>query len=256
MLKRKRKSTPEITTRQSPSTGTTEIASASSQQTSASATPSLPSYHSTIYRLPLKLFFEVAVTEDLKHLIIDGRPTDLQLQDAYEHMIGEISSLVRTDQGAAILRITKRIGLMQWQILYVDYALNWLRVKYERDQGTDQDTLTELRRLGYNYNFDTTNRYQYLRELEMVESRAKTLVRTRKDLLDEYHRMVGEDPKKGNQAPKRKTREDVEHECANLERYQGYQFNRETMMTSQYYTIMSQYNQAQKAAKQKANGGR
>lgn len=256
MRKLKQKNTQTSTIPPSPSTGTSKESSAGSEQTRPTDTPSADTYHRTIYKTPINTFIEVTVTEELKHLIISGAPSEIELQDAYEHMITEISALVRTDQGAAIMRITKRIGLMQWQIIYVDYALGYLRARYERDGGTDIDTLTELRRLGYNYNFDISNRYTYLRELDMVESRAKTIIRTRKDLLDEYARMVGAGKLKDGEKPKKKTREDYEHERSSLERFQGYQFNMDTMMTSQYYTILSQCNQAQKAAKQQSNGRR
>lgn len=251
MLKLKQKNSSRRTKQPSPSTGTSTDSSATSGPNSPAGTPSSVTFHTTIYQLPVSLWFDLSVSEDLKHLIISGEPTVLELQDAFEHMINEFSTIMQSDKTDAIVRITKRIGLLQWQIIYVDNTLTYLTEKHKLDGGTNKDLTTELRKLGYDYKFDPTNKYQYHRELGFVRSRAKSLITQRRDLLKEYHRMTA-----GKTGNKKKSRADYESELVTLGRYQGYDINPLTTMTSKYAVMLNQYNQAQVAAKKVTNGRR
>lgn len=190
------------------------------------------------------------VTEDLGYLLISGQPNILELQDAFERIIGEFSSLVQNDKSEAIIKISKRIGLLQWQITYIDYivgsdeVIGALQVKHV------PELCTELRKLGYDYKFDPTNRYQYERDLLAVRSRAKSLISQRSNLLQEYKRMTAT-----NGTGKRKTREDFEEELISLSRFQGYHIDKATTMTSSYAMLMTQYNKSAQAAKKAEKNG-
>lgn len=254
MRKRKQDSTLQNTKPKSPSTGTSTAASSTSEPTSPKDYRSSATYHTTVYKLPLDRFIELTVTEDLKHLVISGEPNVLELQDAFEQIINEYSAIVHTDKSDAIIRITKRIGLMQHQIIYVEYALSYLAERLDKTGTSEPSICTELRRMGYNYKFDPSNTYQYLRELGFVRSRAKTLIMQRRDLLREYNRMT--QTPDGDKAPKKITREQFELQLADLWKFMGSKIDKFSTMTSEYAAVLCRYNQAAQAAKKQANNGR
>lgn len=248
MRKNKRNNTQKTTTPSSASTGTSTVAS-SLPDTPSPGSSSTTSYHRSAYSLPLHLFIEIGVTEDLAPLIISGTPTVMELQDAFEAIISEFSSIVQNDKSDAILKMSRRLGLMQWEIMYVDYAIYYLEKLFALKQITHPETCTQLRRLGYDYKFDPANAYQYRRELGFVRSRAKGLIDQRADLLGDYQRLTT-----AGSTGKKKTRETYEVELAELSAYQGYKIDKFTTTVAEYAAVLARYNLAVKAAKQQRNG--
>lgn len=239
------------------STGTNTDESDTSGLTFQQAIRSSATFHNSVYKLPLETYIEVITTEDLRPLIITGEPNDLELQDAFENIVTEFSCILKTDKTDAIIKISKRIGLLQWQIIYVDNILIHLEKRFDYNKQTVPELCTELRRMGYNFDLDPTNEYKYRRELGFVRTRAKTLLQQRRDLLAEYARMTNS---QGGNGPKRKTREMFENELINLGRFQGYHIDPKTTMTSSYAAMIGQYNiaykQAEEAKTKTATNGR
>ncbi len=253
MLKKRLRNTRQKMTQTSHSTGTSTDNSALSEPTSLSGTLSPALFHASAYRLPLDIFIEISVTEELHHLVIEGQPTPLQLQDAFETIINETSSILQNEKSEGILKISRRIALLQWQLIFIEWVLEYLIALYNLKKATNPDLITDLRKMGYNYKFDPAGEYQYRRELEMVRSRAKTLLQTRKDLITELGRMTGVT---GSTQAKKKSREDWETEIAELSSFQHYNIDRTTTMTSQYFAVLSRYNRAVKESQKKQSNGR
>ncbi len=176
----------------------------------------------------------------------------MELQDAFEAIISEYSSIIQNDKSDAILKMSKRLGLLQWEIVYVEYAVGYLEKLFALRQVTHPETCTKLRRLGYDYKFDPANPFQYKRELGFVRSRAKGLIDQRGDLLGDYQRLTT-----SGTGGKKKTRETYELELAELSAHQGYKIDKFTTTVAEYAAVLARYNQAVKAAqKRKGNGNK
>lgn len=237
------------------STGTSRGDFSGSLPTLQEAIRSSATFHTSAYHLPLSNYIDIEVEENLSYLIIKGEPNILELQDAFENIISQVAGIMHNDKTDSMIRISKRIGLLQWEIIYVDYILKYLEELFNLHGRTYPPFCTELRKLTYDYKFDPSNAYQYKRELGFVRSRAKTLIIQRMDLLKEYQRMTGST---GTTTARKKTREDWEVEIAELSGYQGYKIDKDSTMTSEYFAVLARYNKAARAAakKKEATHGR
>lgn len=116
---------------------------------------------------------------------------------------------------------------MQHHIIYVDFAVQFLRLKY------DEDIAGEVRKLGYDV--PEWNDENYQQSLNRIVSLAKTVVFEHGNLVDEYNRLSN------TVEGKKQSEEEFIRTIVMLSKYQGYNIDRKTCTVYDFAQIFNNY---------------
>ncbi len=126
--------------------------------------------HTSCSTLLLSDYIACQVSGDLTRLIIEGMPTPEQLQQAWQQICQEFFDLSEDKQASFELTLLKDIETLNLKIIIIQQSVELL-------QGYEIPQLIEiLRKMGFNFPFDSDNETKYLADLKRVLSRAKVFV--------------------------------------------------------------------------------
>jgi len=190
-------------------------------------------YHQSCSTLLLSHFFEIMITGDLSWLIINGNTLPSQLEEAWDTIIAEYTSLIKTEKTDDIFMLYKKIKQTQFLMDYVDKCIDALKVKY------DADLAAWLGEKGFGEVEYSTDRDVYLRSLFGIKTSAKVLV----VLLNQYNAEYKLLNKDNEVFPETETekRFRYEKEVAELSRYQGQRINKQITVVLEYAAIINNY---------------
>jgi hypothetical protein len=210
------------------------------QQTIEKITPA--ELHISCKTLCFAAFIDAYCNVDLKGLIISGKPTPEELQKAWNEIVFEYSSLIKTEQSQYLFDLSKEISLLQWHINYVDGAIKLLSIRYEKE------VAEELRELGYQVREDIGTQ-EYEDALKRIISLCKTKVFDLDVAVEEYNRL--HNTKEG----KAQGEDEMFSTLAALSKYQGYNIDKNTTSVYEVTIIFNNYlAESKRMEKQLSNG--
>ena len=195
----------------------------------------------TLSECPIAVFKKALCTGDLSLLIVSGDPTDAQLLEAWNEIYFDYAAVLKSDNSDYTFNLAKDIGLLKHHLAYVEWAVLFLRLKYE------PEVVEELQTIGYfdlEYSEDPA---EWERRLNRVISLAKTKVHDLENLERDYERL--------NKTTEGKsvTEEEFNQTVLELARFQGYRIDQLTTMMDEYVSIFNNFLQDIKI-KSKRNG--
>lgn len=209
--------------KQSDFSGTKQEDSALPQVT----TPLPCQLHRSCKTLFLELFIQAYCNNDLSGLVIKGAPDTDQLQDAWNEIMFEYSGLIKTENSDYLFSLQKDIAILQHHIIYVDYAVQLLKLRY------DDEIANEVRSLGYPVPALEDPKYQ--KALDMIISLAKTKVFEHGNLVDEYNRL------NKTVEGKKQSEDEFVRTVVMLSKYQGYNIDRQVVTVYDFTQVFNNY---------------
>lgn len=185
-------------------------------------TTSLSTFHRSCKTLPLFAFVEAYCNNDLSLLILSGTPTEEELATAWQEIIFEYSSLIKSENSDYLFELEKKIALSGHHIFYVDNATMFLRFQHSLE------IVNELRNLGY----DLPDMPQE-NDLNKVVSIAKTIVFDLAEMRDEYERLTN------TVNGKKQTEDDFYKTIAALSKYQGYRMEPKSTTMTEFCAVFN-----------------
>lgn len=210
------------------STGTQKETSASSLVT-GTGTPSACKLRRTLSECPIAVFKKALCAGDLSLLIISGQPTDAELLEAWNEIYFDYAAVLKSDNSDYTFNLAKDIGLLKHHLAYVEWAVLFLRLRYE------PEVVEELQAIGYfdlEYSEDPA---EWERRLKRVISLAKTKVHDLENLEKDYERISK------TSEGKSVTEDEFNQTVLELARFQGYRIDQVTTMMDEYVSIFNNF---------------
>lgn len=199
--------------------------------------PSSAIYHRSCKTLPLEAFIQAYCNNDLSGILRSGESDPEELQSAWNEILFDYASLFKTKESDYLFNLSKEIGTLNHHIIYVQYAVEYLRYRYR------ESFAQELRNFGYTVPlFEEEN---YRQSLELILSLAKSKVFELNNLQDEYDRL------NKTSSGKAQSEDEFIKTVSMLSKYQGYHID--TFSTTVYRFVMTFNNYlTEMAVRQKA----
>ncbi len=190
--------------------------------------PKTGTLHRTCKTLPLYNFIECYCNNDLNYLIISGTATKVELQDAWEEVYLEYTSLIKNEKSSYLFDLEKRITLLEYHIKYIDHAKMFLHYGY------DEEIANEVRGMGYKLNAEFGSQ-DYFKQLDLMVSRCKTRIFELGELEEEFKRLLN------TVEAKPQNEEDLNITIAMLSKHQGYHINKKETTVLEFCSILNLY---------------
>lgn len=222
-----------------------------SSATARHKTPEAILSGSTLHRqcstLPLSHFIEIILNGDMSWLIISGTPTNAELLSAWEDILEEYASLIKTDKTENVFELYKKIVHTEWRLTFIEKSLLTLKMQY------DEEVAGWVGEMGFGEVRYVADREEYLRSLYAIEMRAKMLIVLLNQYKAEYRLM---NPERSQEDIVNNTRIRYEKEIASLSKYMGYRIVKEKTMVLEYAAIINNYlEDCRRSTKKEVPGG-
>lgn len=178
---------------------------------------------------PLDVFIDVLVNHNLHRLVRSGKPTEDEIGKAWQNLFFEYCDLSGTKSYRQLFAINKEIGILHSRRLMIQLCVRVLSVH------PMESAKIELRRAGYNYAFDYTNKESYLKDLNTVIERSRSIEIALKEREFEYQQAVSA------YGGKELTEHDFERILVELSKYMGFRLAPREMTVSEYVAILQKY---------------
>ena len=224
------------------------LVTAPQAQQPASSLPGI--LHRSCSTLPLSHFIEIIINGDLRWLITNGSPSQEQLAAAWDDILEEYLSLIKTDKADNIFELYKKIKHTEWQLVYADKCLLALKIRY------DIEIADWLGQLGFGLPVPSDSREEYLKSLYRIETAAKMLIVLLNQYKAEYALLNKDKEDEKIQLSPAEGRFRYEKEIAMLSRYQGQRIIKEKITVLEYAAIIPNCLDGRRAqAKEVQDGG-
>jgi len=211
--------------KKSPKAKIEPLQSSEIQKESFVSAPETTLFKATLHRscktCPLSVFIEAYCNSDYSGL---GQGTETELMDAWKEIYFDWATLLKSEQSEYIFDLSKQIGLLELQIVFIENSVHYLQIEY------DEDIAGQLRAQGY----DPSN-------LPMIISLAKRLVFDLEELNAEYKRLVN------TTSGKPKSEDEWMEDIAMLSKFQQYNIDPETTTVKKYAAIFNLFLKQNKA---------
>ena len=192
-------------------------------------------FHQSCKTIPISCMFEIMITRDLSWLIIKGDPMPFQLEEAWNIILEEYVSLIKTEKTDDIFLLYKKIKQTMFLRDIIELSLNYLTSNY------DEDIAKLVSEKGFGIIEYTEDKEVYSRMIKSVRMSAKTLI----ILLNQYNTEYAL-TNKGDQVIEEDITETakrlrIEKELATLSRFQGQRINKQTTTALEYAAIINNY---------------
>jgi hypothetical protein len=127
-------------------------------------------YHTTIYKLPLATFIDVAVDGDLNLLTISGQPTKVQLAEAWESISEQYNDVIASGSAETwgLINLYKAAMRNDSRIKAIESFISVMQTVYVKQFANAINKI-----LHTSFKFDHTNKPQYYSELKRALQRSK-----------------------------------------------------------------------------------
>jgi hypothetical protein len=190
--------------------------------------------------LPLSKFIKVAVSSDLKYLIVSGQPSSDDLLNTWNIIYQEFVDGMQDKKAFARVRLMNEVDKLQYDYRVIQLAAQRLSF------GPSDWALEQLRRrVRVTGNFNPEDQAQYYKDLLVVMNQAQSL----KHRLAEKQAEIKIVYQKGDQ-PGRPTAQQFDHLIAQVSLFSKFHINRRQTMTSEfieYYRGMKRQEEAMQA---------
>jgi len=190
---------------------------------------------SNLYRhcfdTPLSVFIEVLITGDLNLLIKSGKPSSLEISNAWENLFSEYCELVRAPRYVQVLNLSKEIGALTSKLLTIRACLSILAYRHSAK------AVYILESFGYKANWSREDMNQLAKELESISTRSKSIEIALAQKKAEYDKLINEGSK--NEL----TREKFASVLLDLSKFMGFQVKAEQVTVLEYTAMLKKYEQ-------------
>jgi hypothetical protein len=190
-------------------------------------------------------FQEICLTGNLFWLIIEGEPDEYDLLEAWQNIIDEYCELVKTPKTNGIADCYKRIEHCHFKIKFTERCLEFLYDWY------DEEVAMFLMEIGLSFPVRIDDTSLYYKQLERIETQAKSFVVELANLEIEYKRLNPE-----QEHALKKTEVDYEKDIAILSQFMGYRIDKRTTSVTEMCAIMNLFTEHNNLLKQKQNASR
>lgn len=159
-------------------------------------------------------------------MLISGTITN-EVHNAWNEILFEWSGLVKSENSDYLFQLQKEIAVLEHHIIYVDYAVTFLKLRY------DVNIAQEVRSLGYDVPQFADNNYHS--SLDMITSLAKRKVFDHGELVDEFNRL------NKTTTGKKQSEDEFIRTIIMLAKYQGYAIDRKTTTVFDFAQIFNNY---------------
>jgi hypothetical protein len=150
-----------------------------------------------------------------------------EVHDAWNEVLFEWSGLVKSENSEALFELQKEIAILEHHIIYIDYAVPFLKLRY------DEEIAQEVRGLGYEVPVFEDENYQAA--LGLINSLAKRKVFDHGELVDEFNRL------NKTTTGKKQSEDEFVTTVLMLAKYQGYNIDRKTTTVFDFAQIFNNY---------------
>jgi len=197
---------------------------------------------------PLDVFIDALVNKNLSRLVIYGKATYKQINDAWEQLFTEYCELSGSPQYQRLVNLSREIGGLQSKLLSIRLCVKVLGYRYSTR------AVSTLRRFGYNYKFNLQDPEGYLRDIKAVMTKSKSVEIALDQSLVEYDKLLKESDGKNL------TEDYFQKALVELSKFMGFRVNAREVTVSEYVAMIKrrereiQLSLNQNKRKEKPNG--
>lgn len=179
---------------------------------------------------PLSIFIDCIVDHNLQSLIRYGRPTESQIQQAWDELYQEYCDLSGGSSYKLLVSLANDIATIDRKITHIQICLRVLSM-------TDSVTCAGiLRKYGYKYAFDRSRPAEFRADLDRVFNKAKVFEVVLSQKVAQREKLISQIPKGGEI-----TREYFDRVLVDLAKHQGYRLDSFTITVGEYCHIKGAY---------------
>jgi thermostable 8-oxoguanine DNA glycosylase len=164
-----------------------------------------------------------------KNFSVLGKGNEIKLQAAWIEIFNEFSSLRQNSQSNEIFELMKSIFSIEQKIKIINSCVEILWHVYNRELAN------ELKDLGFNIKLDWSNKTQYIKELQSVISKGKSLTTKLKQKQAELDKLT--EKQKGNSW----SRKDFVSINTNLARFMNFHINNSLITVADWCDMVNKY---------------
>lgn len=127
-------------------------------------------WYRSIFHLPLGRFIDVAVDNNLSSLIIQGFPSQIELQLAWEDIKVEYSDALGDSENRLFLSLNKEVAILSLTLKQIEILIELLSEIYYPQFA---DELNKLLRINYQFNPDNVEDYR--KKLKSCYNRSRSI---------------------------------------------------------------------------------
>lgn len=216
-----------------PSTEIPKATGAISGQTLPQESQLQGTWHRNCNTLTYGIYLEIVLSCDLRLLIISGEVSEADLKEAWNAILNEYSSYIKTDKSDSIFNCWKKLEYTRWKMNMVRLCIEGLKIKYS------PTIAEELMKLGYDYIDGTEDNEAYFKKLYDIQTEAKNLIVYYNQYLAEYTKLCPEGAME-NSIPQR-DRMSYEKELRVLSKFMGYGIRKDEISVVEFCSIINTY---------------
>lgn len=187
-----------------------------------SATSSKPSVYNSIHNLPLHNFIEIAVTNDLKGLVIEGNPDNLD--EVWENIFNEYSEAVQDGSVSNALRLAIQISFLTNRLSQIQQAVSYLNIRR-------CDAIIECLKNDYGF------RLQYI---DLRKDLERTIVLCKSDEV-KLAKAIKEYESLTEKTEQSVSRSDFTSNLVSLSKYLGFMPNKMSITVGEYVEMLKDF---------------
>lgn len=190
------------------------------------------SYYSSCSDLPLSVFIQVLTTSETKWLIKSGKPSKIQLKEAWEKIFDEYSNLSENKQQNYLLNLLREYYSIPNKLHIIQTIVDNLAVRY------DAELIRLLREMGFRHSYSPET---FERDLKLTVTQAKGLVLKYRSLYDDLEKLQSQDSKAEPS--------DYDLILSELSKYQCYRLDPKQITVSEFCAIVNRFKRDNKPKK-------
>lgn len=175
---------------------------------------------------PLDVFIDALVNKNLGRLVIYGKATQKQINDAWELLFTEYCEISGSPQYQRLVNLTREIGGLQSKLLSIRLCVKVLGYRYSAM------AVSTLKRFGYNYKFNPLDAEGYVRDLKAVMTKSRSVEIALDQSLAEYEKLLKESDGKSL------TEEGFQRVLIELSKFMGFRVNAKEVTVSEYIAMI------------------
>ena len=178
---------------------------------------------------PLDIFIDVLVNRNLSRLVKSGYFSAKELESAWQKLWFEYCDLSGSPEYRQLFGMIKEAGYLEGKLMVIRLALQNMASTH------DNGCVNLLYNYGYKYPFDKSNPQEFLRDIQRVVDKSKTI-----ELLITQTR--GQIDKINQKSKGETVREEwFDNYLVGLSKYMGYRINRKVITISEFVRMRKMY---------------
>lgn len=190
-------------------------------------------WHRNCNTLKYGTYLEIVLSGDLRLLVISGEPSTEDLKEAWNAILNEYSSYIKTDKSDSIFNCWKKLEYTKWKMHMVNMCIEGLKIKYSAT------IAEELMKLGYDYIDGTEDNETYFKKLYDIQTEAKNLIVYYNQYLAEYTKLCPEGAVENSTI--QRDRMSYEKELRILSKFMGYGIRKDEISVVEFCSIINTY---------------